>query len=160
MAKAEKKNDAVPVKKSGGKMGMVGSLIGLALIIAFLPATGTLLLVGLLPTFAMMTVDRSPQHYGTLAVLVPSLAGTLPFVPAIWHTHGGASGALTVIMQPMTLLVMFGAAGAGSVIYQLVPRMVGLFGSFRAQNAIAERRAYQKMLEKKWGPAVKVRDED
>ena len=144
-----------PKKKSGGFISLI---VGIALFSAFLLPTELLLFVGMVPTMVTAVTDGSKGRYGVIAVSVPNLAGVLPFLIELWR-HGGGIGhslapAVKILADPTNILIMYGAAGGGSLIYYYVPRFIGIFTGYRAQGEIAARRALQRKLEAEWGADV------
>lgn len=153
---SKQENTDKPQKKKGG--GFMGLIIGLALASAFLLPTEMLLLIGMVPTIVMAIADPSSDRRGAIAVGVPNLAGVLPFLIELWKHNGGVghsmAPAIAILMQPLTFMIMYGAAGCGSAIYFYVPKAVSQFTAFRAQSEIAGRRALQKKLEAQWGTDI------
>lgn len=145
--------EKTPPKKTGF-FGWLSVLIGLALSASFFAPTTTLIAIGMLPTFVMAIADPSPDRRGAMAIGVMNFAGVLPFLIMLWKQGHTQQNAIRILSDPMTLLVMLGAAGVASAIYIYVPKSVAMLASLRAQSEIAGRRALQKKLVQRWGDRV------
>lgn len=148
--------------KKGGKTGKKGGRswqIQLTLIFVLLAglaalSTTMLLLIGMLPTFVALFIDRTADKNRPLTVGAMNLAGCAPFILQLWTTGTSMNNALTIITDPRTIIVMYCAAGVGYIINWAVS---GLVGSVMVQRGTSRRNYIarrQAELVERWGPEV------
>ncbi len=144
--------------KSAGMVGWLAALVVLALLAALAPATTLIIVIGILPTFATALGDNNGDRRATLAVGVPNIAGILPVLLQLWQGHGGhgIDAAFAILLEPINWLLLYGGAGFGTIVYNLLPRAISQFAVSRAEGGIEARRGYQRSLERSWGPTVRT----
>jgi len=121
--------------------------------IAAMPTT-IMLFLGMLPTMVAIFVDRTHEKTRALSVGAMNLAGCSPFVLQLWTTHHAVENAITIISDPLTIIVMYCAAGVGYVIDWAVS---GLVGGIMIHRAVARReqiKTIQAGLVERWGREV------
>ncbi len=110
--------------------------------------------IGMLPTLAAMITDRRKEKYATLCVGCMNFTGVMPFMIRLWTEDHSYDHAFTVIADPFTWLVMYGAAALGWAIYFVAPGVVGMFIGMRTEQRIQRLRRRQRDLVEEWGPGV------
>ncbi len=110
--------------------------------------------IGMLPTLAAMITDRRKEKYATLCVGCMNFTGVMPFMIRLWTEDHSYDHAFTVIADPFTWLVMYGAAALGWAIYFVAPGIVGMFIGLRTEQRIQRLRRRQRDLVEEWGPGV------
>lgn len=139
-------------KKRGGKS--IGYLIiGVLLVMFFMP-TAIFLAVALLPSFVALVVDRNPRRYGGFTVGGLNLAGSAPYLMQLWSGSNTIDGALAQISQVFHLVVIYGAAAMGWMLYGATPSVVATFLTLTAGRRLAVLVAKQKSLIEDWGMEV------
>jgi hypothetical protein len=121
--------------------------------VMFLPSM-MLLVVGMTPTMAAMLTDRRREKYATLCVGCMNFTGVLPYMIELWTQDHSYDHAFSIIANPFTWLVMFGAAAIGWAIYFVAPGIVGMFIAMRADQRVERLRRRQRDLVEEWGPGV------
>ena len=116
--------------------------------------------IGMLPTAAALLTDRRKEKYATLCVGCMNFMGVLPFMIKLWTEDHSYDHAFTVIADPFTWLVMYGAAALGWSIYFVAPGIVGMFIAVRTEQRIQRLKKRQRDLIEEWGPGVARRKED
>lgn len=127
----------------------------------FLPTT-IVFSVCMIPTLVAAIVDTYPQKTAWLTIGAPNVAGTIPVWISLLDSGKysmvdpahSIPNAFQLIMQPTNILIAYGAAGIGMLIYNyLTPFVAGIVQSKneRRLRDIAER---QKALIRKWGDGV------
>lgn len=109
---------------------------------------------GMLPTIVAWIVDRSKEKYATFCVMGMNLSGVFPSLLDLWsgsHTIAGASEILTDVFS---LVVMYGSASFGWMLYTAMPPMVASVLNVMAQRKVSLLRAQQRKLIEEWGEAV------
>ena len=127
---------------------IVGSIAAVTL------PTVLILGIGMLPTLAAMITDLRNEKYATLCVGCMNFTGVLPFMIRLWTEGHSYDQAFTVIADPFTWLVMYGAAALGWAIYFVAPGIVGMFIGMRTEQRIQRLRRRQRDLVEEWGPGV------
>ncbi|HEY9549161.1 MAG TPA: hypothetical protein VIR45_06640 [Kiloniellaceae bacterium] len=110
--------------------------------------------IGMLPTLAATISDRRKEKYATLCVGAMNFTGVLPFIIRLWIEEHSYERAFQVIGDPITWLVMYGAAALGWAIYFVAPGIVGMFIGMRTEQRIQRLRRRQRDLVEEWGPGV------
>jgi hypothetical protein len=121
--------------------------------VVFLPST-IVFSICMIPTLVAAIVDNNYQKTAWLTVGAMNLAGTVPAWFSLWDTGHTIPGAFNLVMQPETLLIAYGGAFIGWVIYNNITPVVAalvLNKNERRLRAIDKR---QKELVKKWGEEV------
>lgn len=138
-------------------------LLGCAtLAIVFLPTT-IVLAFGLIPTLVAILIDRSKERTAGMTVGMMNFAGCMPFLMELWSGEGTLQDAYDILLDPTTLLMVYGGAAVGWVIYFNVPPIVSMYLVRRYENRVREIKRRMDMLEEIWGGEVKnkvVDDED
>ncbi len=137
--------------------------IGVILVVlaAFSIPTLIVFSVGLLPTGVAFIIDRSDQRTGTFCVGGMNLCGVFPYVMKLWTGKHTPAAAMEIISDVLSLLIMYGAAGFGWMIFLAIPPVIATFLSIIAQSRVKVLRALQEEIVKTWGPeASNVRDTD
>src|SRR3546814_15554278 len=81
-----------------------------------------------------------------------NVTGVLPFIIRLWIEEHSYERAFQVIGDPITWLVMYGAAALGWAIYFVAPGIVGMFIGMRPDNRIQRLRRRQRDHAEEWGP--------
>ena len=153
-------------KTAPGKTGMplmVRFAIFMVFVTAviFLPTT-IIWSVCLLPTLVAAIIDNHPQKTAWLTVGAMNVAGTVP----IWFSlldsgqysmlDAGRAipAAFQLIAQPMTIIVAYGGAAIGSIIYYKVTPLVAAIVQNKNERRLRDIDKRQKALVKKWGEGV------
>ena len=128
---------------------------GLVLLMAmmFVP-TSLLVALGFLPTVAAFIFDQDPKRSITTAVGLMNGSGTVPFVIELWRHGQTMDRSIALLHDPVTWLVMYGAASIGWLICFIVPHAVQLVLAQRARLQIAAHEDRQAELRKVWGEEI------
>lgn len=127
------------------------TLAGLGCAIAFMASTA-ILFVGMLPTLAANLVDKSRQKSRAICVGVLNFAGCVPFLLELWMSAqpNSLDTAMTIIMQPKAVVIMYGIAAAGYAIETAVTGMVATLMQQRARARLTEIDGQLKELVDRW----------
>lgn len=158
MARAPNPAAPAPVPAPQGKglrrLVWVG-LILVALLVLSLP-TVLLLLFGLLPTIVAWVVDRSQQKYATFCVCGMNFSGLFPFLSDIWFKDHSTDAAVAVLTNVFDLMVIYGAAAFGWMMFIAVPPVISQFISAMLQRRVATLREEQQKIIEEWGEGVSM----
>lgn len=126
---------------------MVGLLI-------FALPTVFLLFFGMLPTMVAYIVDRTKEKYATFCVASMNFCGLYPYLMDLWVESHTILAATSIMADVFALVIIYGAAAFGWVIYTSVPPVVSSFLSVIAQQRVTTLRTQQRKLIEEWGEAV------
>jgi hypothetical protein len=157
MASSKSRAKKKPKKKGGG--GLLTFLILAAPAGMFAMPTALLFAVGMIPSLVAYVVDRDPDKTAPMTVAPLNLCGILPFTMDMWKHQHTMQVATHALGDPLTWLVMYGAAAIGWALYFLVPPIVTNFEVMRAQARIDNLNGKKKDLADEWGGDVALTDE-
>ena len=123
------------------------------LVIMSLP-TVMLIFFGMLPTIVSAIIDRTPKRNATFCVGGINLCGVFPYMMELWVGDNSMEGAMRILTDVFSLLVMYGAAAFGWMIFQSLPPVVATFVTVLAQSRVASLRSTQRQLIDEWGKDV------
>ncbi|MQX36992.1 hypothetical protein [Roseospira navarrensis] len=133
------------------KVGVVLMLaVGLFL---FLP-TVLVLVVCMLPTGVALVVDRSASRSGWLCVGGLNFAAMAPSLFELWFEDHSLEFATSVISDVFALMLIYGAAGIGWLVYMTTPRIISSVMEMTSSHRIEKLKAQQQRLVEEWGPEV------
>jgi hypothetical protein len=150
------KKPTPPLRKEKGGSAWTPLLLSVAFVLLMtvsLPSM-VLLFIGMLPTLVAWIVDRNPQKYSTFCVGGMNFCGVFPYLLDLWGGTHSVSNAVGILTNVFTLLVMYGAAAFGWMMFMTVPPVVSGFLTVMQQRRVAQLRAQQKRLIEEWGDAV------
>lgn len=153
MAGKKQTSSSKPSKSSGGG----GRLILLMVVIGAIAPFGAPTLVvclGLLPTLVALITDTDPRRSGVITIGLLNVAGVVPFVIELWEKGQTMEAAFNIMSQPMTWLVMLGAAAIGQLILYAIPSFITLLTVNRMENRLRVLRQGLEELKIIWGPDV------
>ena len=149
---------AAPARRPGKRgLNAAGLLLVVILTVPMLVLimpTSVLLLIGMAPTIVALIVDRDPDRYAAITVGPLNFCGVLPAAMTLWQGSHTVSEALRILADPSCWLVMYGAAGAGWLIYMAVPPVVAGYLIQRHEGEIRRLRKRQEAMVAEWGKAI------
>lgn len=147
-------------KKSGGGLArnFLTLLVTAPLVFLFLP-TVIFLGISLFPSFVALLVDRSPRRYGAITVGGMNFAGVFPYLLDLWIGEHSVPHGLTILQDPLALMVIFGSAGLGWMLFAGTPVIVASYLGMTSSRRLGNLRSKQKQLIDDWGAEV-ARAED
>ena len=146
-------------KNSDGSLKPLLWVVLLSITVLKFPESIILLLVGMLPTMVAFVIDRSSGKYATLCVGAMNIAGIFPSIFKLWTGQNSFSQAIQIITNIFDLVIMYGAAGFGWILYIIIPSAVSALLNIIAQRRITRIRKQQQQLIGEWGKNVAVRPE-
>lgn len=140
--------------QSDRALGLLIALsVFLALLVFSLP-TVIVLFIGMLPSVVAAIIDRSDERHFAYSVAAFNFCGVFPFMLEMWTGEHSISAASNTITDVFTLVVMYGAAAFGWMVYQSVPPVIAQFLATIAQRRVNTLRAQQRKIVDEWGPGV------
>ena len=159
---ARKPKTPEPAAPSGKKASLALVWTALTLVGVLIISLPTVIFVffGMLPTFVAFIVDRTSQKYAVFCVGGLNFSGVFPYLLDLWAGEHTIGSAMEVLTDVFSLLLMYGAAGFGWMIFIAVPPVVGAFLTVMAQRRVSQLRRDQKELIEEWGEDVAVSEDD
>lgn len=155
--KTEEKSKAEkPKKKSRARAGFRAQVMFIFLVIAaavFMP-TSVMLCIGMMPTLVANLIDRSRRKSKVLTVGAMNLAGCTPFLLQLWYSEHTLERSLELVLNPLTIVVMYVAAAIGYLVDWAV---TGFVAGLLYQKGLARQKDIinlQEALVRRWGPEV------
>ena len=160
MAEEQKINQSVKLSKSKeNSLRPLLWILLLSIILLKFPESIVLLLVGLLPTMVAFIIDKSSGKYATLCVGAMNITGIFPSIYKLWTGQNNFTQAIQIISNIFDLVIMYGAAGFGWILYIIIPSAVSALLNIIAERRISRLRSQQRDLITEWGKDVSVRPE-
>ncbi len=149
----------MPKKKVKGKKlklswkGQIILLFSVITALALLPTT-LLMMFGMLPTMVAAFTDKTEEKTKGLTVGAMNMAGCFPFVLELWTSSHTPEKAFAIITDPLTVVIMYAAAGMGYMIDWTLTGVIATFLSERGKSRLVEIEKRQKELVERWGREV------
>jgi hypothetical protein len=143
-------------KKKKKKLGFKGQILLIAAIIAgvMFSSLSVVAAIGMVPTWVAWIVDRTEGRLRALTIGAMNFAGCVPFMMEIFMKGNSMDLAITYILEPRTIVVIYFAAAMG---YLIDWAMTGIVASFQVQRTKSRLRQIgeeQKELTTRWGAEV------
>jgi len=116
--------------------------------------TVLMIIVGMPPTVVAWIIDRSYQKSATYCVAGMNFCGLFPYLMDLWMGVHSLKAASVIVTDVFALLVIYGAAAFGWMIYITVPPVVATFLTVMAQRRVAQLRTLQRHIIEEWGESV------
>lgn len=116
--------------------------------------SASLFWVGMLPTGVAWIIDRSKQKSKTLTVGAMNFAGCFPYLMGIWTAFDPAVLSARYLGDPLTIIIIYGAAFVGYVINYASVSAFSSYAAGRAKAQVSRIDKERKALEKRWGKKV------
>ncbi len=153
-SKPQAKSGLKKKKRKKGSSWTHIMLAGIILLSIVFLSSAVILFIGLLPMFVAFFADRSKKKTKAITVGAMNVAGCVPFLMELWMADGSMAKALSIILDPMAVIVIYAAAGVGYLIDWAVTVVVA---SLLYQRGVARQEAIekrQKELKERWGEEV------
>jgi hypothetical protein len=144
-----------PKKRGSKKKGRNWTLFALCLPAGLMALPTTLVLgAGMIPTLVAWATDRDPDKTAAMTVGGLNFCGVVPYCIDLWKHHHTIGAATKMLSDPLTWLVMYGAAAVGWAFYFGIPPAVASMEMMRAETRMEEMRQKKAELVREWGPEV------
>lgn len=130
-------------------------LVGFLVLSAVFLPTAVLLFISLMPMFVAFFLDRTRRKLKAVTVGAMNMAGCTPFLMELWTTDHTLEKAFEIILDPMAIVIVYAAAGAG---YLIDWTMTSLIAGIVRQRALARKKVIEERqgeLVERWGVEVK-----
>ncbi|MCH7936117.1 MAG: acyl-CoA synthetase [Proteobacteria bacterium] len=116
--------------------------------------TVLLLFFGLMPSIVALVIDRTEGRYATFCVLGMNISGLFPFLTDVWFQVHTTDMAIRIMTDVFNLLIIYGSAGFGWMLYIALPPVITTFLSAMSQRRVAVLREKQAKIIEEWGENV------
>jgi len=147
--------------KGGFKKNQMTLWLSVAFVVIVLMSLPTVMIIifGLLPSFVAYIIDRKKGKHAAFCVGGINLCGVFPYMLQLWTGENSIDEAVNILTDVFALVVMYGAAAFGWMIYQSLPPIITTFMTVIAQHRVATLRASQRDLVEEWGNDVSMPQE-
>ncbi len=142
-----------PPPGQGLRILIWGGLIGGAFMLVSLP-TVMLIVFGLLPSIVAWIIDRTEKKYATACVFGLNFSGLFPFLMEIWFEDHSLDAAIRIMTDVFDLMVIYGSAGFGWMLYMALPPFVTTFLSVMSEHRLTVLKEKQANIIEEWGENV------
>jgi len=143
-----------PASASQGIRRLIWGLVIAALMMVISLPTVLLVFFGMLPTVVAWIVDRNKGKYATFCVGGINFSGVFPFLTDVWFKNHSTDAALAILTNAVDLMIMYGAAAFGSMLYFALPPVITTFLSAMSQRRVEVLRETQATIIEEWGESV------
>jgi len=133
--------------------GQVMSICSLLAAIVFMPST-IIIFFGMIPTIIAVLFGKLSKQTRALTIGSINLAGCTPFLLRLWDTGHSVDNAIDIMTNPLSIVVMWGAAGMGYMIDSALSGIVGTLVADRAKVRIGNIKEYHRQIVEQWGEEV------
>lgn len=140
--------------RNRGNLLLWSGIILVGLVAASLP-TVMLVGIGMLPTFVAWICDRSEEKFATFCVGGLNFSGVFPYVMELWSGTHSIEAATGIMTNVFALLVMFGSAGLGWMLFAAVPPVIATFLKVLSERKLTVLHTQQRKLIEEWGEEVR-----
>lgn len=110
--------------------------------------------IGMVPTMVAYMVDRDPEKSAPITVGGLNFCGCMPYAIDLWKHGHNLTAAMKVFADPLSWLIMYGAAAVGWAFYYGIPPAVASAEVMRAEKRVEVLKQAKVALVQEWGPEV------
>ena len=154
MAQADEAAGVPAARRRKAAQKVVTALMLLAVAAVLLPATTFLFLAGMVPTAVSVATERAHKELAALSIAPLNLVGIVPAAAELWRTERSLDDAVTVLLNPFSLIYILGASAVGWACYHGFPPLIEAVLTYRGQRVLRKAREAQQRLLSEWGDSV------
>lgn len=133
------------------------TLVSVAGLLLLMPATFVFLLIAMAPTIIVTLRDRMRDQLRVQTMASMNMAGTLPILVMLWTKGNTFDNALSLILRPSSLILIYGAASLGGLLLWFGPVMAARALTFINKREALNLKRKNVDLRETWGEQI---DED
>jgi hypothetical protein len=155
------KNSKAPKKADFFKQNQLILCLSVGFVVMVIMSLPTVMVIvfALLPTFVAFIVDRTPEKSAVICVGSLNLCGVFPYLIDLWTGDNSMDGAILILTDVFSLVVIYGASAFGWMIFQSLPPIVATFITILAQRRVSSLRSAQSKFIEEWGSDVATSQE-
>ena len=127
-------------------------------LLIFAMATVMLIFFGMLPSFVAFIIDRTDEKYATFCVTAMNFCDVFPYLMDLWTDQHTILASIETLTNVFALVVMYGSAGFGWIVFTTVPPVISSILSAINQRRVITLRNSQRTLISEWGEGVAHKD--
>ncbi len=113
-----------------------------------------IVLIGMVPTFVAMISDRDADRCLSYCVMLCNICGVIPFVIENIQSGMTMTSGLSILQNPINIIIMMAAAGLGWTAYYVIPSLTISLAQSRDQSKLHYLRQRFFDLREDWGAAI------
>ncbi len=115
----------------------------------------TIITIAVMPSIVANVVEKRKRRYASKTVTAFNLAGVIPHIISLARAGDPNMTAKGMMTDPYIWLIIYGLAGFGWIMVQVIPQITFLFLLIKAEMTIKQLKHLQEDLVKEWGEQVK-----
>lgn len=140
-------------KKFNSWTAQIFIIMGFILCVMF-SSLAVVLVIGMIPSIVSFIVDSTKGKMRAITVSCVNFAGCTPFMIEVFKKGGGMETAISYILEPRTIVVMYMAAAMGYLIDWAMTGLVSSIVVQKAKRRMKDVQNQQKDLVERWGVEV------
>ncbi len=146
--------------KNRKKQNSFGTAWSFLIFLLFLPIfimgmpSVVFLFFAMLPSIVAILAGNVRNPFRSLCLASMNLAGTLPFLFHLWINNHSFEGAVDILFNISTILIVYGSAALGLFLYHFVPLIVSFIIEIFLNAKIKRLQTEQEDLLEIWGASV------
>lgn len=116
--------------------------------------TVIMVFLGMLPSIVAWVIDRSEGKYATFCVSGLNFSGLFPFLMDVWFINHSTDTAIRILTDVFNLVIIYGSAAFGWLLYIAVPPVITTFLSVMSQHRMTILKTTQNNIIEEWGEKV------
>lgn len=154
MSEVKKKKKVT--RRKGSKKRTIMIILMLLVLTPILRYALLLFVLGLLPWFVASYVDNTEERNWSRVMLACNFSGVLPIMAGLWRKGISFDNMWSVMMDPVSWLIMYGAAFFGWVLLWFFPQAVHfVLDLFQNSNVSGLKKRQQDIVDE-WGMQVEL----
>ena len=154
--KPVKGTKAKKAKSKNSPMVTVLSWVLAPIVLLFFYASLIIFAVGMVPTIVAYLIDATRKKYATRTVGYMNFTGCIIISIDMWTGDSSLDTAIDIISDPLNLLLVYGIAAFGWVIYFGTLPVVGVYLAITNDVRLKTQKTRQEDIVKEWGDGVQV----
>jgi hypothetical protein len=155
MRTRNKSNNSIANSKSSAAIYVIGIAFSALLLSIHSVYLVLVIIFGILPGMVAVLIDQEKQRYISKIVLAFNLIGLIPYVAKIIRSSMSDVVAIDMMIEPMTWMVIYGAAAIGWMVYWFFPEAGQLINTIMINSKVNKLEDELEALCQEWGEEIK-----
>lgn len=144
----------VPAPPGGPLRKAIWFVVFLLTMMMFSLPTVIMFFLGMLPSLVALVIDRSKGKHAAFCVSGLNFSGLFPYLMEVWFINHSTDNAIRILTDVFNLMVIYGAAAFGWLLYIAVPPVITTFLSVMSQHRMTILKTTQSDIIEEWGEKV------
>jgi hypothetical protein len=150
-----KSNNSVKVKGSSPVFYIVSIAFSSLLLSIHSVYLVLVIIFGILPGMVAILIDQEHNRYISKIVLAFNCMGLMPYVARIIRSSMSDMVAIDMIVEPVTWMVIYGAAAVGWMVYWFFPEAGQIINTMIINSKVTKLQQELDELAAEWGEEIK-----